>query len=240
MTSVGIEQSPQDLAIGYAWVAILVAVVGSMLFLAVQLSVHGSHHPNYRWRRARAWSAFSLLPLILMMFFHSPPLMLAAAALLIALAYPVFRDFPSFGRTMRSVASLSLLVLLGSAIASGRAWWKQEFEVPRGDCRYLESLRPEQAKAAADTALARGDLHLLGVNGYGLDVPGVHTAIDESRHPVRAIDCTSDYLLSRKHARLTDNAVIYARDYNRRVLGLSSPETEAEAQENYGAAPTHR
>jgi len=152
MTS-GIEQSPQEIAAGYTWLALSIALIGAMLFLAVQLAMRRSHDPHFRWRRARAWVAFSLLPLVLMMFFHSPLLTLAAATLLIALCYPVFRDFPSFGWTMRCVASLSLLVLLGTASASGRAWWGDEFEMPRGNCRYLESLRPEQAEAAADTAL---------------------------------------------------------------------------------------
>ena len=100
--------------------------------------------------------------------------------------------------------------------------------MPPGDCGFLEQLRPDQAERAADAAIARGDFHLLGVYGFSLDLPGVDKPVDPRLHPTQPIDCTGDDPVSRKQARLNDRAIRYAKEYNRRILGLAAPETDAE------------
>jgi hypothetical protein len=103
-------------------------------------------------------------------------------------------------------------------------WYQSEMRMPPGNCAYLESLRPETARADAEHAVARGDVHLLGINGFTLEVPGENpNYLFRPQHkPVQAIECTGDYRVSMKHERLNEAAENYAGLYNRRVLELSA------------------
>jgi hypothetical protein len=95
--------------------------------------------------------------------------------------------------------------------------------MPSGNCAYLEGLRPENASADAERAVSHGDTHLLGVNGFTLEVPGAATNYEfaAGHKAVRPIECTSDYRVSVKHQQLNETAHVYAGRYNRRVLELS-------------------
>jgi hypothetical protein len=121
--------------------------------------------------------------------------------------------FLSKQNVFRPAAVSALLVAAGCV--------QQEYGLPPGDCRFLISLRVENAEFDANAAVIAKDFRLLGVYGYALEVPGLYfydyyTALD--RGELRTIECTGDGIVSPRHERLNDNAYEYAKRYNTVVL----------------------
>lgn len=86
------------------------------------------------------------------------------------------------------------------------------------ECRFLHSLKVDQARADADAAMRLGDHRLLGVYGFTLMIPGLDPEQRPDASQLRPIECTSDAFSSAEDRRLNDTAREYARRYNEVVL----------------------
>lgn len=84
----------------------------------------------------------------------------------------------------------------------------------------LQQLRPNQAPQDAERAHRLHDDQFLGVNGYGVQVPGVQDETTLRRHGVRVIEGTSDGLCDDDHDRLNKQAQQYAERYNRAMMAM--------------------
>lgn len=82
----------------------------------------------------------------------------------------------------------------------------------------VDQVNPERAISDARAALARGDLGLLGIYGYGASVPEFPYNADSWPYDVRFIAGTSDYWRSPQEAAFNKRAYDYAPAYNRVIL----------------------
>jgi hypothetical protein len=73
----------------------------------------------------------------------------------------------------------------------------------------------------AKGAVERKDFTLLGVNGYTWTIPGVVEADKfayRDKYGMKAIEGTSDVIMSAEHGRLIELATKYAKTYNEYLL----------------------
>jgi len=116
-----------------------------------------------------------------------------------------------------AVLLVSILIAVGIAMAVTR-------ELERRACRtyYVDliGLDPGRATLDARKAIGRGDLHVVTVNGYGTEAPGVggywpaFTAVVGEQN----LAGTSDVIRCKEHDRLNSRARLYAEAYNAEVL----------------------
>lgn len=87
-------------------------------------------------------------------------------------------------------------------------------------CEKLSGLDPAKAAEDARRAKSSGDVRLLGVHGYGDEVPGVagDAGAIARTHGVRMIEGTSDAVVSKRCSALNINAHKYAAKYNKVIL----------------------
>lgn len=111
-------------------------------------------------------------------------------------------------------AAVGLLTLfaVGACAKGGEA-------MDRG-CPGLPNLDPATAEADAKHALAAHDSHLLGVNGYATELPGVDDRDAEMARKigVKTIPGTSDAPAGPVCAKRNAKARRYAEIYNRTIL----------------------
>ena len=83
----------------------------------------------------------------------------------------------------------------------------------------IRELRSADVVAEVQAAIKSGDTRFVGVQGFGLMVPGV---VDwQTKYPtrgIRVIQNTSDAITSDSHKELQDAAYDYAVTYNRELL----------------------
>lgn len=104
------------------------------------------------------------------------------------------------------------MLVLGTGLGIGVRHYLNRGVTP--ELRALEFSDPE---ADARSAVLRNDLHLIGVYGLGLSVPGVDTDIRD-HYSIVPIKGTSDCLQSSEHGRLQLVAYHYAEKYNRIIF----------------------
>jgi len=75
----------------------------------------------------------------------------------------------------------------------------------------------------ANSAIARGDFHLLAVNGYALIVPGLERDWPKYHHAIYVFQATSDAFEGEDHIRYSGVAYDYAKAYNAVVLAHAPP-----------------
>jgi hypothetical protein len=69
----------------------------------------------------------------------------------------------------------------------------------------------------------RGAAHLVGVQGYTIELAGVHEDHGDwlpSNYRVQVLPCTSDHIVSRRYDALNQKARAYAAAYNQAALSL--------------------
>ena len=84
--------------------------------------------------------------------------------------------------------------------------------------RKTDSLLARDPRRDADSAVSRGDLHLLAVNGYALIVPGLDKNWPRYEYPIYVFPATGDHLEGVEHIAYSRAAYDYAKAYNRVVL----------------------
>ena len=210
-----------DVIAGYFWLLVYIVLFTVLVLLTVRVFSGGPRHPHFRGRALAAWSALAFPVALISFQFRFPPTSLLVAAFALALLWPLGRfGVASIGPFARSVLVLGGVLLLATVGLSATTWYGALMRMPPGDCSLIENLRPSQARADAERAVSRGDLHLFEVFGITSWVPGVGFG-EQGNKPIRAIPCTSDALVSSRHARLNGVAIAYASAYNRRVVELA-------------------
>ncbi|MBQ0785086.1 MAG: hypothetical protein KBT66_12690 [Amphritea sp.] len=84
--------------------------------------------------------------------------------------------------------------------------------------QWVENANPLEDAAKA---LENGNANFMAVNGYGLYIPGMENAPEgafEKRGYI-VIEGTSDALCSKRHLKLNNIALEYAKSYNHALLG---------------------
>ena len=84
--------------------------------------------------------------------------------------------------------------------------------------RWVEGAQPDRDVQAA---IEHSDFKFLSVGGYAVYEPGINRTSDQTfvrPFGTRFLNGTSDYLLSKEHARLNSMAVSYAERYNMLLL----------------------
>lgn len=199
-----------ELLEGYVALAVLAIVIACCVAPAVQLVIGGVSHPLYRPRRARAWIALAVIPLMLWGPFDFPRIALSLTMALLVLGWPVYRDLPSSGPLIRIGVLLAVLALFIMVSLSTRAWWRQTH------CPSLERLVSADPTADAKAAMVRGDDHLLMVGGF----VGIVSGGERSSLPETLIEGTGDDVTMACSA-LRPIAEKYARQYNLTVVAAA-------------------
>ena len=84
--------------------------------------------------------------------------------------------------------------------------------------RQTDSLVARDPQRDADSAVSRGDLHLLAISGYALIVPGLKRNWASYGHPIYLFRATGDHLEGPDHITYSRAAYDYAKAYNAVVL----------------------
>jgi len=99
--------------------------------------------------------------------------------------------------------------------------YERKFRLPQLNCAVLGRLSVDSAAVDAAHDIRQGGQHLLGVEGYASELPGLveqHGDLLPSNYRVKMLPCTTDAPLSARHAALIRKATSYAEAYNRAVL----------------------
>jgi hypothetical protein len=200
-------------------------LVLAFVILGVRLVMDGPHHATFQRRASLAWMLLALLVVMGSWEFSillASPLKLFLIFATLCLLWPLQRlhALPTSMPGRLSVILAAALCVV-AALWTGARWYQQEFRMPAGDCSLIESLKPEEARADAERAVAKDDQHLLAIDGYSEIVPGADSELQQGKRPIRVIPCTSDLIESARHGRLSARAMKYAEIYNRRVVELS-------------------
>ena len=84
--------------------------------------------------------------------------------------------------------------------------------------RQTDSIAALDPARQADSAILRGDFHLLALNGYALIVPGLERDWPKYRLGIYVFRATSDSFQGEDHIRYSRTAYEYARAYNAVIL----------------------
>jgi hypothetical protein len=90
--------------------------------------------------------------------------------------------------------------------------------VPKKGLSELRLLKVEEASKDAEVAYKYGDLRLIGVYGYSVEVPGFTGNPYDHKDEIRMLDGTGDAYCTDEEQSLNKNARIYAKKYNETML----------------------
>jgi hypothetical protein len=117
--------------------------------------------------------------------------------------------------------TLAILIALTTSASGCKLATDRQADIAAG-CPELRAFDVSAASATATRAVQSGDKKLLAVRGYAIEIPGifdVHAA--RKKYGIFIIPGTSDAIANRTCGILNDQAISYAKIYNRTVTSLA-------------------